>query len=131
MTPGRPSGLPQECIDKKGSHLVKRIRIAAGLMLAAALLTISFAIPAASGHEGAKVAVNSPAPFCASLSELLVANGSASAGAGYSSVGIEIVGSPNRRNPTSPWQVLPPLVELWNCDGPGTRTPLTDIASAP
>lgn len=110
---------------------MKRFRIATGLMLSAALMAISMGTSVASGHEDARVALEFPAPFCASLGELLVESGGVDPSGREAAVAIEIIGPRASRNPVSMWLPGEPIVTLFTCEGTVTPTLSPDIATAP
>ena len=108
---------------------MKRIRITLGLMLSAALLTVSFGAQAVVGHGIVKVAVDLPAPFCASLGEFVIDSGDVDPIGRLASVVIETVGPRVSRNPLQMWLPGEPIITLSTCDGTGS--PALAIATAP
>jgi hypothetical protein len=94
-------------------------------------MTISFGMPAASGHEADRVAVVLPVPFCESLSELLVENGGVDPAAQQASVVIEIVMPYPAVAPLDPVYWEPVGASSFMCQGPEPGTESSGLAIAP
>ena len=108
---------------------MKRIRIAAGLMLSAALLTISFGAQAGSSAEPGPVALLATT-VCEDLVEDFETYGIQVYG-GDAVINLEMVGPVHPLDPTSAWLPLePPQVSLFRCDRPAPGAISSDIAAA-
>jgi hypothetical protein len=109
---------------------VKRIRIAAGLMLSMALLTISIGVQAASNDEPGPIAFL-PSSACEELVEVLTAYDIQDHG-GDAVINLEMIGPLHPFQPMSAWLPLdPPTVSFFRCDRPDPGAVSSDIATAP